>query len=136
MELDNILVTFDSEYDKNNINMMKATIKIIDFGFATHMGNSNLCYSTVGSPINMDPNILIKMNQNKMGINKGQMLGYNQKADIWSLGTLCYEMLIGKSAFNSQSMQELVDKVQNGTYSIPTHLSKEVVSFLNKKVKL
>jgi serine/threonine protein kinase len=40
-------------------------------------------------------------------------------------------MLIGKSAFNSQSMQELVDKVQNGTYSIPTHLSKEVVSFLN-----
>jgi len=131
LKLDNILVTFDSEYDKNNINMMKATIKIIDFGFATHMGNSNLCYSTVGSPINMDPNILIKMNQNKMGINKGQMLGYNQKADIWSLGTLCYEMLIGKSAFNSQSMQELVDKVQNGTYSIPTHLSKEVVSFLN-----
>ena len=131
LKLDNILVTFDSEYDKNNINMMKATIKIIDFGFATHMGNENLCYSTVGSPINMDPNILIKMNQNKMGINKGQMLGYNQKADIWSLGTLCYEMLIGKSAFNSQSMQELVDKVQNGTYSIPTHLSKEVVSFLN-----
>ena len=90
LKLDNILVTFDSEYDKNNINMMKATIKIIDFGFATHMGNSNLCYSTVGSPINMDPNILIKMNQNKMGINKGQMLGYNQKADIWSLGTLCF----------------------------------------------
>ena len=131
LKLDNILVNFDSEYDKNNTNMMKATIKIIDFGFAKHMGNSNLCYSTVGSPINMDPNILIKMNDAKMGINKGQMLGYDQKADIWSLGTICYEMLIGKSAFNSQSMQELVDKVQNGTYSIPTHLSKEVVSFLN-----
>ena len=131
LKLDNILVNFDSEYDKNNTNMMKATIKIIDFGFAKHMGNSNLCYSTVGSPINMDPNILIKMNDAKMGINKGQMLGYDQKADIWSLGTICYEMLIGKSAFNSQSMKELVDKVKNGTYSIPTHLSKEVVSFLN-----
>ena len=131
LKLDNILVNFDSEYDKNNTNMMKSTIKIIDFGFATHMGNSNLCYSTVGSPINMDPNILIKMNENKMGIDNGKMLGYDQKADIWSLGTLCYEMLIGKSAFNSQTMQELVDKVQNGTYTIPTNLSKEVVSFLN-----
>ena len=131
LKLDNILVNFDSEYDKNNTNMMKSTVKIIDFGFATHMGNSNLCYSTVGSPINMDPNILIKMNENKMGIDNGKMLGYDQKADIWSLGTLCYEMLIGKSAFNSQTMQELVDKVQNGTYTIPTNLSKEVVSFLN-----
>ena len=131
LKLDNILVNFDSEYDKNNTNMMKSTVKIIDFGFATHMGNANLCYSTVGSPINMDPNILIKMNENKMGIDNGKMLGYDQKADIWSLGTLCYEMLIGKSAFNSQTMQELVDKVKNGTYTIPTNLSKEVVSFLN-----
>ena len=131
LKLDNILINFDSDYDKNNTNMMKSTVKIIDFGFATHMGNSNLCYSTVGSPINMDPNILIKMNENKMGIDNGKMLGYDQKADIWSLGTLCYEMLIGKSAFDSQSMQELVDKVQSGTYTIPTNLSKEVVSFLN-----
>ena len=131
LKLDNILVSFDSESDKNNLNMMKAIIKIIDFGFATHMENSNLCYSTVGSPINMDPNILMKMNEKKMGINTGEKLGYDQKADIWSLGTLCYEMLIGKSAFNSKTMQELVDKVENGTYVVPTHLSKEIVSFLN-----
>ena len=66
-----------------------------------------------------------------MGINTGQMVGYDQKADIWSLGTLCYEMLIGKSAFNSKTMKELVQKVESGSYVIPTHLSKEVVSFLN-----
>ena len=131
LKLDNILVIFNSDYDKNNLNMLKGTIKIIDFGLSTHMGNTNLCYSTVGSPINMDPNILIKMNDNKMGINTGQLLGYDQKADIWSLGTLCYEMLIGKSAFDSKTMQELINKVQNGTYAIPTTLSKEVVSFLN-----
>ena len=131
LKLDNILVNFDSEYDKNNLNMLKGVVKIIDFGLSTHIGTSNLCYSTVGSPINMDPNILIKMNENKMGINTDKMLGYDQKADIWSLGTLCYEMLIGKSAFNSKTMQELINKVQNGTYAIPTKLSKEVVSFLN-----
>ena len=131
LKLDNILVNFDSDYDKNNLNMLKGIIKIIDFGLSTHMGNSNLCYSTVGSPINMDPNILIKMNENKMGINTEKMLGYDQKADIWSLGTLCYEMIIGKSAFDSKTMQELINKVQSGTYSVPTKLSKEIVSFLN-----
>ena len=131
LKLDNILVSFNTDEDKNNLNMFKAVIKIIDFGFSTHISNSELCYSTLGSPINMDPNILKKMNENKMGINNGKMVGYDQKADIWSLGTICYEMLIGKSAFNSKSMQELVEKVENGSYSVPTSLSKEVVSFLN-----
>ena len=45
--------------------MGKAVIKIAYFGFATHIGNSNLCYSTLGSPINMDPNILKKMTEKK-----------------------------------------------------------------------
>jgi len=130
LKLDNILVKFDNDLDKSSLNMMRACIKIIDFGFATHM-TENLCYTTLGSPINMDPNILKKMNEKKLGINYGQMVGYDQKADIWSLGTICYEMLIGKSAFNSKTMQELVKKVESGTYKIPTHLSKEVVSFLN-----
>ena len=131
LKLDNILVNFNSENDKNELNMMRAIIKIIDFGFATHIGNSNLCYSTLGSPINMDPNILKKMTEKKMGFDDGRLVGYDQKADIWSIGTLCYEMLIGKSAFNSKSMQELVRKVESGSYVIPTCLSKEVVSFLN-----
>ena len=130
LKLDNILVKFNSENDKISLNMMRAVIKIIDFGFATHMNNT-LCYTTLGSPINMDPNILKKMNEKKYGISYGQMVGYDQKADIWSLGTLCYEMLIGRSAFNSKSMDELVQKVEVGSYKIPTHLSKEVVSFLN-----
>ena len=131
LKLDNILVHFNSEQDKNNLNMMRAIIKIIDFGFATHIGSLQLCYTTLGSPINMDPNILKKMTDKQRGKDDGKKVGYDQKADIWSLGTICYEMLIGKSAFNSQSMEELVKKVESGSYSIPTNLSKEVVSFLN-----
>jgi serine/threonine protein kinase len=57
--------------------------------------------------------------------------GYDEKADIWSLGSLCYELLLGHTAFNAESFDELVNKVENGTYNIPTNLSKEVVSFLN-----
>ena len=41
LKLDNILVCFNSESDKNSLNMMKATAKITDFGFATQL---NLVY--------------------------------------------------------------------------------------------
>ena len=128
IKLDNILLTFDNEQDKENLDMMKANVKIIDFGFACQISKSGLQYSTLGSPINMDPIILKKLNSTGK---KSRQLGYDQKADIWSLGTICYEMLIGKSAFDAEDMDELVSKIENGTYSVPTNLSKEVISFLN-----
>ena len=129
LKLENILVNFDNENDKARVNMLKAKIKVIDFGFATHLGASNLRFSTLGSPINMDPILLKKLaNKNKPGSN---LIGYDEKADIWSLGTVCYELLIGHEMFNAQTMVDLIQKVESGNYHVPTHLSKEVVSFLN-----
>jgi serine/threonine protein kinase len=107
---------------------MKAQAKIIDFGFACRINKSGLQYTTLGSPINMDPIILKKL---RTSSNKSRQLGYNQKADIWSLGTVCYEMLIGKSAFDAEDMDDLVNKIESGKYNVPTTLSSEVVSFLN-----
>ena len=127
IKLDNILVNFDTEEDKKNKNMLKATVKIIDFGFARHLKSGDLTYSTLGSPINMDPGILRKLNK----MENSRNYGYDQKADIWSLGTICYEMLIGKCTFDAESMRELLTKVESGNYFLPTTLSKEAVSFLN-----
>jgi serine/threonine protein kinase len=127
IKLDNILLNYETEEDKNNLNLMKASVKIIDFGFSCVISKSGLQYSTLGSPINMDPIILKKLNSS----GQTRQLGYSQKADIWSLGTICYEMLIGKSAFDAQDMDELVEKIEKGTYVIPTSVSKEVISFLN-----
>jgi serine/threonine protein kinase len=127
IKLDNILVNFDSDEDKKKRNMLKAKVKIIDFGFARHLAPAQLAFSTLGSPINMDPGILRKLN--KMEHSKDY--GYDEKADIWSLGTICYEMLIGKCTFDAESMRELVTKVEKGNYFLPTTLSKEAVSFLN-----
>ena len=127
IKLDNILVNFDNEEDRKNRNMMKAKVKIIDFGFARHLEPSKLAYSTLGSPINMDPGILRKLNK----MEHSKEYGYDQKADIWSLGTICYEMLIGKNTFNAETMRELISKVERGNYFLPTTISKEAVSFLN-----
>ena len=128
VKLENILINFETEKDKEELNMMKATVKIIDFGFACFIDKSGLLYSTLGSPINMDPIILKKLNSSGR---KSRELGYDQKADIWSLGTICYEMLIGRSAFDAEDMDELVNKIESGKYTIPTNLSKEVISFIN-----
>ena len=128
LKLENILVNFENEMDKNNLNMLKSTVKIIDFGFATHLNSSNLTYSAIGSPINMDP-LLLKKLSDKNG--PANYIGYDEKADIWALGTVCYEMLIGEGVFNAQNMTDLIRKVEYGTYHVPTNLSKEVVSFLN-----
>ena len=124
LKLDNILVTFNSEQDKNNLNMMKAIAKIIDFGFATKLPKGNLTYTVLGTPTNMDPQILKDMETKNQS-------GYDEKADIWSLGTLCYEMLVGHMAFSATSMKELYQKVKQGTYTLPSNLSEEVVSFIN-----
>ena len=127
IKLDNILVNFDNEEDRRNKNMLKAKVKMIDFGFARYLKKEELAYSTLGSPINMDPGILRKLN--KMA--HSSEYGYDEKADIWSLGTICYEMLIGHCTFDADSMKDLVSKVEKGDYFIPTTLSKEAVSFLN-----
>ena len=74
----------------------------------------------------MDPIILKKLNK----VEHYNEYGYDEKADIWSLGTICYEMLVGRNAFDAESMKDLLKKVSKGNYSIPTTLSKEAASFL------
>ena len=119
VKLENILLDYDNEKDKENFDLMKANVKIIDFGFACKISKAGLQYTALGSPINMDPLILKKINSNSR---KARQLGYDQKAD---------EMLIGKSAFDADDMEDLVNKVETGDYSVPTNMSSEVVSFLN-----
>ncbi len=131
LKLDNILVCFDNEEDRKQKNMLKATIKIIDFGFARYLKNEELAISVLGSPINMEPGILKKLNK----IDYGNEFGYDEKADIWSLGTLTYEMLVGKCSFDADSMENLVKRVEKGDYILPTSLSKEAVSFLNSMLQ-
>ena len=126
VKLDNILLHFDNEEDKKNFNLMKAQVKIIDFGFSCIY--NEIKKSILGSPINMDPLILKKLTDSTGATRE---LGYDMSADIWSIGTICYEMLIGKSAFDSNNIKELSDKIEKGAYKVPTNISAELVSFLN-----
>ena len=60
IKLENILIKYNNEADKENLNLLKAQVKIIDFGFACILNSPNvLKESIVGNPMNMDPLILI-----------------------------------------------------------------------------
>ena len=128
LKLDNILVNFPTTEDKEKNNLMSVTVKLIDFGFATKLRESrdNLTYTVLGTPTNMEPHLL-----NHMEMRQRNYEGYDDKADIWSLGTLCHEMLVGYMTFGGRSMEELYQKVREGNYSLPVNSSKEVVSFIN-----
>ena len=129
IKLDNILINFKSNEDFTNLNYFNSQIKIIDLGFARYLENDTLAESILGSPMYMDPQILKKM----MKIDNNNSFGYDQKADIWSLGTICYEMLIGTPPYNAHTYNDLMKKINYGDYKIPNNikLSKEVISFIN-----
>ena len=107
---------------------MKAQIKIIDFVFSCKFKDNELIYSIVGTPLNLEPILLKKLNSSN---DKTRKLGYNKSADIWSIGSVCYEMLIGKPVYDAEDMEELMEKVEKGIISIPNNISHELASFLN-----
>ena len=133
LKLENIMVSFDSERDKEELNMMKAKIKIIDFGFAILLRNEySLTNSAVGTFLYMDPKILQEFNQKAL-VDKSR--GYGKEVDIWSLGCICYGLYRGKYPFEAKNFEELIGKINYGKYKLPKTASHEIYSFLEKMLQ-
>ena len=127
INLQKIMLNYDDENDKIYNNIMKGKIKVVDFGFSRYLKKGNLAKSILGIPLTMSPIILNKLNKQP----NYKDIGYDEKEEIWSLGCICYELLLGYNPFESDNMNELLEKVNKGDYYVPITLSKEAVSFLN-----
>ena len=136
---DNILLHYDDEEDLLSNNFIKAKIKLIDFGFARYLDENELAGSLVGTPMYMDPNVLKTFLESKSRVVQGF---YDQKVDVWSLGILTYELLIGIVPFMSKDIKGLFQNVNKRDFYIPKEekrdffLSENAIKFIDKTLNI
>jgi serine/threonine protein kinase len=111
----------------DNIFFHNGVIKLGDFGFCKNLNSADEMTKTMlGSPIYMAPEVL-----------KGEI--YSNKADIWSLGVVLYEMLFGHCPFQSNSIANLIEVLNTQTLAFPSQISpylKNVISRMLTKDSL
>ncbi|EEH18148.2 ULK/ULK protein kinase [Paracoccidioides brasiliensis Pb03] len=85
-------------------------LKLADFGFARSLPSTSLADTLCGSPLYMAPEIL-------------RYEKYDAKADLWSVGTVLYEMVVGKPYFRATNHVELLQKIEkaNDRIKFPEH---------------
>ena len=131
INLKHILINYENYEDREKNNIINGRIKIINFLFARYLKKGDLAKSILGDVLTMSPIILNKYINN---INyKGAK--YDEKEDIWSLGFICYKLLVGYEPFDPISLEDFVNKINIGEYFIPISLSKESISFINCMLK-
>ncbi len=96
----NLLLSSDS---------MDATLKIADFGFARELSEATMTDTLCGSPQYMAPEIM-------------QGRRYDAKADLWSVGMILYECVVGKTPFRGRSQMELLRNIMARPLTIPSSL--------------
>ena len=74
-------------------------LKIADFGFARSLPSTSLAETLCGSPLYMAPEIL-------------RYEKYDAKADLWSVGTVLFEMMVGRPPFRATNHVELLRKIE------------------------
>ncbi|XP_050717031.1 serine/threonine-protein kinase unc-51-like isoform X1 [Eriocheir sinensis] len=101
------------------------TLKIADFGFARFLQDGVMAATLCGSPMYMAPEVIMSIQ-------------YDAKADLWSLGTIVFQCLVGKAPFHAQTPQALkqfYEKNANLAPRIPSGTSPELVDLLNGLLK-
>ncbi|TKX26255.1 hypothetical protein C1H76_1608 [Elsinoe australis] len=97
-------------------------LKIADFGFARHLPQTMMAETLCGSPLYMAPEIL-------------SYHKYDAKADLWSVGTVTYEMMCGKPPFRAANHIELLKKIDDAKDRIPFPAGINISSDLHRMIR-
>ena len=135
LKLGNILLNYKNEIDKINNNILNAEVKITDFNASYYPNNLQPINgmeiiisepkTAIGTVPYMSPSVLFN------GLKPGNQIPYDKKADIWSLGVLCYEMLFAKKPFGNYQNYETYQNILHANFDIPKTISIQARNFLN-----
>ncbi|XP_007904392.1 serine/threonine-protein kinase ULK2 isoform X2 [Callorhinchus milii] len=103
---------------KSNVNGIR--VKIADFGFARYLQSNMMAATLCGSPMYMAPEVIMSQH-------------YDAKADLWSIGTVIFQCLVGKPPFQANSPQDLrffYEKNKNLVPNIPSETSSHLGGLL------
>jgi calcium-dependent protein kinase len=96
-------------------------VKLIDFGLSSKFKNNEKMHTILGTPYYIAPEVL-----------KGD---YDNKCDIWSIGTIAYLMLTGNPPFNGRSTKDVFNEIVSKRIKYLKYedkFSAEAINFLQK----
>jgi len=96
-------------------------IKIADFGWSVHAPNSRR--ATMCGTLDYLPPEMIEGST------------HDEKVDLWSLGVLTYEFLVGKPPFEAESNNETYRRITKVDLRFPAHLSTEAKDLISRLLR-
>ncbi|NXX81562.1 AURKA kinase, partial [Urocolius indicus] len=96
-------------------------LKIADFGWSVHAPSSRR--STLCGTLDYLPPEMIE----------GRT--HDEKVDIWSVGVLCYEFLVGKPPFESETYQETYRAISRVRFKFPPFVTEGARDLISKLLK-
>ncbi|XP_068100245.1 serine/threonine-protein kinase 36 isoform X2 [Hyperolius riggenbachi] len=95
-----------------------STVKLCDFGFARELSLDTLMVRSIkGTPLYMSPELVLER-------------PYDHRSDLWALGCIVYELLVGTPPFYTHSIFQLVSIITQQPVRWPKGVSSELKDFL------
>ncbi|XP_055774044.1 aurora kinase A [Salvelinus fontinalis] len=96
-------------------------LKIADFGWSVHTPSSRR--STLCGTLDYLPPEMIE----------GRT--HDEKVDLWSLGVLCYEFLVGRPPFETKNNEDTYRKISRVEFTYPVHVGAGSRDLIDKLLK-
>lgn len=94
------------------------TLKVADFGWAVHAPTARR-NTFCGTLDYLPPEMVYRKK-------------YGSHVDVWGLGVLLYEFLVGKPPFVDSNQDETYRKIKRGNVSFPEHVSREAEDLIRR----
>ena len=97
-------------------------LKLTDFGGSNYL-EGKVRYTTAGTQLYHSPEMLLKK-------------GYDTRVDIWAIGVLIFELLVGRPPFVSDGQHSIEDNIVHGRVNWPNSMKLLAKNLITKLLKL